>query len=71
MKLYCTECRFLEKRPVRVQVPMDSGNYQETGWRYACRLTGHNYQAMTVPEYDFCLSGELMEGEKVRDRREF
>lgn len=58
MKLYCTDCRYLEKRPVRAEVPLDSGNYQETGWRYVCKLTGKSFQAMCVPEYDYCFHGE-------------
>ena len=63
-KVYCDECRFLEERPTKAEVPMDSGNYIVTGTRYYCSKHKKWWSINTSTEqvgYSSCVYGERKE----------
>ena len=60
-KVYCDECIFLEERPIKAEVPMDSGNYITTGTRYYCRLHDKWFPLRSSMEeigFSYCVMGE-------------
>lgn len=60
-KVYCDECIFLEERPIKAEVPFDSGNYITTGTRFYCRRHDKWYSLCTSKEhlkFDYCVMGE-------------
>lgn len=63
-KVYCDECTFLEERPVKAEVQMDSGNYIVTGTRFYCSKHQKWWSLNTTLElvgYSSCVYGERKE----------
>lgn len=61
-KVYCDECIYLEKRPIKAEVPMGSGNYIVTGTRFYCRKHDKWYSIGTNEElikFGYCVEGEI------------
>lgn len=59
-RVYCDECKHLEKRPIYAEVPQFSGNYAKTGERYYCSKFDKWYAINTTKElvgYSFCTKG--------------
>lgn len=59
-KVYCDECNFLQKRPTKAEVPLDSGNYIITGERFYCALHNKWWSLNTTLEqvgYSSCVFG--------------
>ena len=60
-KVYCDECIYLEERPAKAEVPMDSGNYITTGTRFYCRKHDKWYSIGTNKElirFNYCVQGD-------------
>lgn len=60
-KVYCDECIYLEERPIKAEVPMDSGNYITTGTRYYCSKHDKWYSIGTnekLISFSCCCMGE-------------
>lgn len=63
-KVYCDECKFLEERPVKAEVPFDSGNYIVTGKRFYCPKLDRWFAlntSMEVMKFNYCVYGERKE----------
>ena len=59
-KVYCDECIYLEERPIKAEVPMDSGNYIITGKRFYCRKHDKWFSIGTNKEqvsFNYCVQG--------------
>lgn len=60
-RTYCDECKYLETRDVKAEIPQFSGNYEQTGKRYHCILHDKWYSINTSKElvgHSFCVQGE-------------
>lgn len=64
-KVYCDECAHLQSRPVKAEVPMDSGNYIITGERFYCAKHDKWYPLNTTLEqigFSSCVYGDKKDG---------
>ena len=60
-KVYCDECKFLEERKVKAEIPPFSGKYVQTGTRYHCSKHDRWFPINTSLElvgFSFCVKGE-------------
>ena len=59
-KTYCDECEYLQERPIKAEVPMDSGNYIVTGSRFYCSKHQKWWSIHTTIEqvgFSYCMEG--------------
>ena len=73
-KVYCDECIYLEERPIKAEVPLDSGNYITTGTRFYCKLHDRWYSIGTTKEmigFNYCVTGERMEQSEKGERKKW
>lgn len=47
---YCVDCTNFERRPVMVEVPMDSGNRIQNGWYHRCNVSGRIFHTQLMSE---------------------
>lgn len=60
-KVYCDECKFLENRQIKAEVPLDSGNYIVTGNRFYCPKHDKWWPIRATLEdvsFSYCVYGE-------------
>ena len=55
--IYCEECKCCEKRPIMVEVPMDSGNRVQNGNYYRCNKYGNVITSFKL-RFECCTEGE-------------
>lgn len=60
-KVYCDECEYLQRRPIKAEVPLGSGNYIITGERFYCSKHDKWWSVNTTVEqvgYSACVYGK-------------
>lgn len=66
-RVYCDECVFLEEHHTLAEVPMDSGNYIQTGTRFYCPVLKKWFALNTTKElmrFNYCVYGKKKENTK-------